>query len=178
MPVRPKSLARADQTDQRWRNQLAELLNVPGRSLRPILIEYLYEEPLTVPQRLYRYELHEDYVVRQRDDFEFGFDLITQIEFITRPPSYRVYVIELSDSSNHVYVGQTWYAADERLRQHLTGLAVFHAAKPFKRGLSGRLRPDLYAHLPTFSTQSQAEELEATWAIRLKQAGYRVEGGR
>ena len=65
-----------------------------------------------------------------------------------------------------------------KLASHLTGYAVFHAAKPFKRrGTTGRLRPDLYSHLPRFKTQAEAEVLESRWAMELRKAGYRVEGG-
>ncbi len=130
-----------------------------------------------MPQRLYRYAVHEDYVERLRDQFEFGYNLITRAQFISGRRTYGVYVIELDGNSNHVYVGQTWYTPEERLQQHLTGLAIFHAARIFKRGVGGALRPDLYAHLPCFFRQSEAEALESSWALHLRQLGFRVEGG-
>ena len=148
------------------------------RTGRGILIDYVYEPPSEiVPQRLYRYDVFEDYVCRHRDDFEFGFDLITAVRMIPAVRSYGVYVIELDGNANHVYVGQTWYAPDERLAQHNTGYAVFHAARPFKRGARGALRPDLYAHLPRVRSQGEAERLEWQTALDLRKAGFRVEGG-
>jgi hypothetical protein len=170
-------LVRTNQDDQTWRKQLHTFIKSASVRHQPLLIEYLYEDPLTVPQRLYRYDVFDDYLTRLRDDFEFGYDLITACSRIAGRRTYGVYVIELDGNSNHVYVGQTWYMPEERLRQHLTGYAVFHAARPFKRGAGGKLRPDLYEHLPRYATQQQAEDKEASWALELRKAGYRVEGG-
>lgn len=145
---------------------------------RAILIDYLFEPPdQIVPQRLYRYDVFDEYLSRHRDDFEFGFDLITTVSLLSGRRTYGVYVIELDNNKNHVYVGQTWYLPEERLAQHNTGFAAFHAARPFKHGARGKLRPDLYAHLARTASQKQAEALEASWAMELKKAGYRVEGG-
>jgi hypothetical protein len=171
-------LLRTTHSDEDWRSQLHDFIAAAQRRRHGILIDYVYEPPnLVVPQRLYRYDLFEDYVSRHRDDFEFGFDLVTAIWLIPPHRTYGVYVVELSDSSNHVYVGQTWYDPEERLAQHNTGLAVFHAARPFKRGLQGRLRPDLYGRLPRFRSQEPAEALEAKTARDLRAKGFRVEGG-
>ncbi|HEY6736780.1 MAG TPA: GIY-YIG nuclease family protein [Candidatus Saccharimonadia bacterium] len=171
-------LIRAAHTDAQWRAALYDFMyQAKGRGVG-ILIDYVYEPPnLVVPQRLYNYALHPDYVARRRDDFEFGFDLITAARTIPPHRTYGVYVVQLNDSSNHLYVGQTWYDPEERLAQHNTGLAVFHAARPFKHGLRGRLRPDLYAHLPRYTSPAPAEALEAKTARDLRAAGYRVEGG-
>jgi len=168
-----------DHTDDAWRAKLSAWLAGAQRAGRPILIDYLFdpEAGIIVPQRLYRYDLFGDYLSRHRDDFEFGFDLITRAEHITGPRTYGVYVIELDHNPNHVYVGQTWYLPEERLAQHNTGFAAFHAARPFKRGARGRLRPDLYAHIPRVRRQDQAEALETRTATWLRRAGFRVEGG-
>ncbi len=171
------ALVRSNQPDDVWRHSVHAFVRSAHTARHAILIEYLYEDPLTVPRRLYRYDVFDDYLVRLRDDFEFGYDLITSCARITRRRTYGVYVIELDGNRNHLYVGQTWYAPEERLRQHLTGYAVFHSARPFKRGATGRLRPDLYEHLPRYVTQPQAEAKEASWAMELKRAGFRVEGG-
>jgi hypothetical protein len=173
------AITRTNQSDAQWCIDLADFIRHAHRSARPILIDYLFdpETDTIVPQRLYRYDVFSDYLSRHRDDFEFGFELITRAEHIIGPRTYGVYVIELDGNANHVYVGQTWYLPEERLAQHNTGFAAFHAARPFKRGARGRLRPDLYAHLPRFRTQRQAEALEARWALELKKQGFRVEGG-
>jgi hypothetical protein len=172
-------LIRTTETDAAWQAALGSFIRSAHRSNRGILIDYVFEPPdHIVPQRLYRYDVFNDYVSRHRDDFEFGFDLITAARVLTGARTYRVYVIEINGDSNHVYVGQTWYEPEERLAQHLTGFAAFHAARPFKqRGTTGRLRPDLYAHLPTSRSQPEAERLEAHWALQLRKAGFRVEGG-
>lgn len=173
-----QDLVRTIETDQQWYAALRGFIKTAQKSRRGILIDYVYEPPsLVVPQRLYRYDVFEDYVSRHRDDFEFGFDLISAIRTIPGARDYGVYVIELDGNSNYVYVGQTWYAPEERLAQHNTGYAVFHAARPFKRGSRGTLRPDLFAHLPRVKSQAQAEALEASTAMKLRKQGFRVEGG-
>lgn len=169
----PAAITRTTQSDSDWIIQLKAFLRG-----KPVLIDYLFEPPdQIVPQRLYRYDIHEDYLSRHRDDFEFGFDLITRAERLLGARTYGVYVIELDRNVNHVYVGQTWYQPEERLAQHNTGYAVFHAARPFKRGSRGTLRRDLFAHLPRYRTQPAAEAMEASLAMQLKKLGFRVEGG-
>lgn len=176
--VGPTDLVRLGQTDEAWHEQIFNFIYLAKGRGQGILIDYVYEPPSrVVPQRLYNYALHRDYVSRRRDDFEFGFDLISAVRLIPAQRTYGVYVVELSDSANHLYVGQTWYDPEERLAQHNTGLAVFHAARPFKRGLRGRLRLDLSAGLPTYRSQAPAEALEARTASILRAAGFRVEGG-
>src|SRR6266550_5182075 len=105
------SVTRAEHTDEQWVSELGRFLRASLRSRRPILLDYLFD-PETgelVPQRLYRYHVYDDYLTRDRDDFEFGFDLITRAEHITKPRSYGVYIIELDGNQNYLYVGQTWY---------------------------------------------------------------------
>ena len=172
-----QQLIRQRETAQQWQDALYKFASAAHRKRQGILINYAYEPGESVPQRLYRYDVFEDYLSRHRDDFEFGFDLILSARHIDNRRTFRVYVIELDGNKNHVYVGQTWYAPEERLAQHLTGLAVFHAARPFKRGAWGDLRPDLYQHLPILKTQAEAEKLEWQWAMELRKAGFRVEGG-
>ncbi|MDF2461060.1 MAG: hypothetical protein K0S68_463 [Candidatus Saccharibacteria bacterium] len=163
---------------KQWEADLYAFMRASQGSRKGVIIDYIYEPGRTVPQRLYRYEVYPDYVMRVRDQFEFGYELVTGARMIEPRRTYGVYVIEINGNSNHVYVGQSWYLPEERLQQHLTGYAVFHAAKPFKRrGTTGRLRPDLYAHLPRYGSQAQAEAMESRWAMELRRAGYRVEGG-
>jgi hypothetical protein len=174
----PASITRTDEKDDKWNADLRDFIKRAHRLKKPILIDYLFDPPHhIVPQRLYRYDVFDDYLSRHRDDFEFGFDLIIRAQHITGPRTYGVYVVELDGNSNHVYVGQTWYRPEERLAQHNTGFAAFHAARPFKAGKRGKLRPDLYAHLARYKSQSAAEAMEARWALELRKAGYRVEGG-
>jgi hypothetical protein len=164
--------------DAQWERDLYAFMQRSVRSRQGVMIDYIYEPGRTVPQRLYRYDVFPDYVVRSRDEFEFGYSLITGARMIEPRRTYGVYVIEINGNPNHVYVGQSWYLPEERLQQHLTGYAVFHAAKPFKRrGTKGRLRPDLYGQLPRVTSQAKAEEMESHWAMKLRQAGFRVEGG-
>jgi hypothetical protein len=174
-----QSVTRSNQSDDVWRTELAAFVRAASRHLRPLLLDYLFDPDTgeLVPQRLYRYHVYDDYLARDRDDFEFGFDLITRAEHIVKPRTYGVYIIELDGNKNHLYIGQTWYEPHERLAQHNTGFAAFHAARPFKRGARGTLRPDLYAHLPRFRSQPQAEALEAQVARELTRQGFRVEGG-
>lgn len=171
---------RTTQTDAAWQDSLYQFFRAAHAARRPVLINYLFDPETShiVPQRLYRYDVFPDYLSRHRDDFEFGFDLITSAEIITGPRTYGLYVIEINDNPNHLYVGQSWYLPEERLAQHLTGFAAFHAARIFKRsGTTGKLRPDIFGHLPRYKTQAQAEAMEAQAARELKHAGFRVEGG-
>jgi hypothetical protein len=171
-------IIRLQETDAEWHAKMRSIAQTALRSKRGLLIDYAFEPNHLVPQRLYRYDVFDDYLSRHRDDFEFGFDLIAAARLIDGRRTYGCYVIEIGGNSNHVYVGQTWYTPEERLQQHLTGYAVFHAAKPFKRGgVSGRLRPDLYGHLPRYPNQSQSEAMESRLAMELRKAGFRVEGG-
>jgi hypothetical protein len=172
------AITRDRQTDSEWEQVLHEFMKSAHTSRIALLIDYLFELPdQIVPQRLYRYDVFDDYLSRHRDDFEFGYDLITRAERITAPRKYGLYVIELDGNPNHVYVGQTWYLPHERLAQHNTGFAAFHAARLFKRGARGTLRPDLYRHAPRVTNQKVAEEMEQELALQLKKLGFRVEGG-
>jgi hypothetical protein len=167
-------ITRITENDIHWNAKVAAYVS----SGRPILIDYIFDPPdQIVPQRLYRYDVFKDYLSRHRDDFEFGFDLIARIQLITGKRSYGVYVVELDDNPNHVYVGQSWYEPEERLAQHDTGFAAFHAARPFKAGARGKLRRDLIRQIPRYKLQNEAEAMEAKVAIQLKKLGFRVEGG-
>jgi GIY-YIG catalytic domain len=171
-------LIRTNETDAVWRSKLHAFVSSAHKVNRGLLIDYVFEPPdHIVPQRLYRYDVFTDYASRHRDDFEFGYDLITGARVLTKNRSYGVYVIELDHNPNHVYVGQTWYEPEERLAQHNTGFAAFHAARPFKHGARGQLRPDLYKHIARFRSQAQAEAMESRCALDLRKAGFRVEGG-
>jgi hypothetical protein len=159
------TILRLAQSDDAWRRELHAFIAAAQKRHQGLLIDYVFDPDTShiVPQRLYRYDLFADYLSRHRDDFEFGFDLITAAETISGRRTFGVYVIELDGNSNHVYVGQTWYLPEERLVQHNTGFAAF--------------RPDLYEHIPRVRTQAEAEALESTTAMQLRKQGFRVEGG-
>lgn len=174
----PASIIRTTNLDAKWIRELHTFLKSASIARRGILIDYVFEPPdQIVPQRLYRYDVFDDYISRHRDDFEFGFDLITAASLIPARRTFGVYVIELDGNSNHVYVGQTWYMPEERLAQHNTGFTAFHSARIFKSGVRGVLRPDLYENLTRVRTQKEAERLESSVAMKLRKLGFRVEGG-
>jgi predicted GIY-YIG superfamily endonuclease len=88
--------------------------------------------------------------------------------------TYGVYVIELEGSPNSLYVGYSYRTAEERLQEHLSG---HNAAGCFKHGARGRLRPDLYEHLPRFASRRSAEQAVRQLAGELSKRGWFVEGG-
>ncbi|HEX3082562.1 MAG TPA: hypothetical protein VHQ86_04880, partial [Candidatus Saccharimonadia bacterium] len=105
------SITRTNEPDEIWHRELGAFIRAAHVARRPVLIDYLFdpEAGVIVPQRLYRYDVFDDYLSRHRDDFEFGFDLITHAEHITGGRTYGVYIVELDGNPNHLYVGQTWY---------------------------------------------------------------------
>ena len=86
---------------------------------------------------------------------------------------FRVYVIELSDTS--LYVGSTAHAIRVRYAQHRAGGRL--ASRACRRLGVKRLRPDLYTHLSAFLTRERVEREETKLARRLQRQGYRVHGG-
>jgi hypothetical protein len=93
----------------------------------------------------------------------------------TKPKyTYRVYVIELGGNPNHVYVGQSYLTAQERLHQHRHGYKSAPSIKKVKRM---KLRPDLYAYLGRFTKRKEAEKMEELLARDLREEGFKVEGG-
>lgn len=91
--------------------------------------------------------------------------------------TYGVYVVELDEDPCHIYIGQTSHSFEHRLNQHNSGLLENFAAKVFRKGARGRLRPDLYKQYSRRVTQKQAEDLERRLADKLRRRGYKVEGG-
>ena len=89
--------------------------------------------------------------------------------------SYGVYVIQIGDHPKRVYVGYSYHSPEYRLSQHL---AKGHlAAKVFKQGATGKLRPELYEHLPRFHSRPRAEQAERELAAQLRTKGYSVDEG-
>src|SRR4051794_6930892 len=83
--------------------------------------------------------------------------------------SYGVYVIEIDGHPKQVYVGHSAHSPEARLAQHLARGRL--AAKVFKRGATGKLRPDLYQHIKRFSSRPAAEQAERALASELRAAG-------
>jgi hypothetical protein len=96
------------------------------------------------------------------------------MEKAARKYTYGVYVIELNGDPNHVYVGQSYLTAEERLHQHRHG---YKSAPSIKKIRRMKLRPDLYDYLERFTSRKEAETMEAILARDLREEGFRVEGG-
>lgn len=91
---------------------------------------------------------------------------------------YSIYVIELEREAGPrglqlppLYVGQTAHSPDHRFGQHKEGGRLANT-KVARFGV--RLRPDLFAHIPKYTSRADAELAEAETARRLEMAGYRV----
>lgn len=87
---------------------------------------------------------------------------------------YSLYVIELNNEPMEVYVGQTWHNPEYRLKQHNSGQAKNYAARVFRKGARGKLRPDLYREYPVYPTRKAALEAEIMLADKLFEKGYHV----
>ena len=100
------------------------------------------------------------------------------------PNQRHVYVIELRREALEddrlvsrvprlppLYVGQTGIDSEVRFRQHL---AHYKSGKGVVRKHGRRLRPELYAGLPTYSSSLESERAEKAWAKRLCKAGHAV----
>jgi len=87
---------------------------------------------------------------------------------------YQVYVIELNNDPRTVYVGQTKYSPDERLRQHRLG---YNSASIVRKAEKVKLRPDLFAHIEEVYTKPDSLHLESEVAEYLRWKGYKVYGG-
>lgn len=99
--------------------------------------------------------------------------------------AYRTYVINLHNpnladvGAGHVYVGQTSKTPEQRLEEHLTGAVNSKGVRLASRVVE-RFGVDLNYDLMTkkiYLTQNQAKKAERRLAERLREQGYRVEGG-
>ena len=99
---------------------------------------------------------------------------------------YTVYVINLSDEvgprknqERWVYVGQSMYTPEERLKQHLAGIR----SSRWVENYGGELNYDLFRDIPLFRDVPQvrfrqdAEMLERRLAKDLQRRGFNVKGG-
>ncbi len=98
---------------------------------------------------------------------------------------WSLYVVQLDESAvedpgrGWVYVGETSLTPYERLRKHLDS-ARNDKGPVFSRVVHRNgvaLREDLMENLPTYYAAQDAKVAEAQLAERLREAGYRVEGG-
>lgn len=90
-------------------------------------------------------------------------------------PVFHTYVIELTTIPGAVYVGETSKTPEERLAQHHEAGRL--AARVFRRGARGRLRPDLCGRRASFATREAAKRAERRLAERLERRGWRVYWG-
>ena len=99
--------------------------------------------------------------------------------------AYRVYVIELDPTGiddiglGYVYVGETTQPVEDRFEQHRLGEVSWSKARGSRhaRGRAIRLRPDL-TDVTIYRSRTASKAAERRLADRLREAGYRVEGGR
>ncbi len=96
-----------------------------------------------------------------------------------------LYVVQLDESAvespgrGWIYVGETSLIPHERFRKHLDG-ARNDRGPVFSRVVRRNgvvLREDLMEDLPTYYAAKDAKAAEAQLAGRLREDGYRVEGG-
>lgn len=88
--------------------------------------------------------------------------------------TYGLYVLEIDSDPYYVYVGQSYLSPEERLEQHKNGV---HSARSLRGAVRLVLRPDLYEGLPRYQSRDEALKAERDYATKLKNYGYRVEGG-
>jgi predicted GIY-YIG superfamily endonuclease len=98
---------------------------------------------------------------------------------LTLRRTYGVYVVEIDDDPDYVYVGYSAHTPEHRLEQHQTGeFEIHHAAQVFRSGSRAtKLRPDLYRHLNRFELREEAIEEEVKLAAQLRKQGYVVVQG-
>jgi len=89
------------------------------------------------------------------------------------PRTYGVYVIKLKSVRRSVYVGQSYLSPEERFENHLAGYRASRIVTKY----GGKLRPDLYGHLPRYHSREQAEQAERELAQNLRARGWTVYGG-
>lgn len=87
--------------------------------------------------------------------------------------TWGVYVIQLDDDRNWVYVGQSYHSPEVRFQQHKNGIRASRIVRRHGR----RLRPDLHGRRPRYSSREEALRAEAALAAELRRRGFRVEGG-
>lgn len=87
---------------------------------------------------------------------------------------WRVYVIELDNNPNKVYVGQSVYEPEKRLEQHKAG---HNSALKVYKAKSRKLRPDIYGKIEKIYDNEEAKAKEAQLAKELKVKGFEVHGG-
>lgn len=87
---------------------------------------------------------------------------------------WQVYVIELDNNPNKVYVGQSIYEPKKRLEQHKAG---HNSALKVYKAKNHKLRPDIYSKIEKIYSIEDARCKEAYLAENLRNKGYTVFGG-
>lgn len=158
-----------------WTKRLADFVNQAHLNKVPIEFYYLDKRNQLVPQRFYRFELDEGMLIGGKKMGEYKLSQIVTCRQMTEGLDYGVYVIELNGQPNHVYVGESSYSPRQRMARHLAKLS--DSAQVFKRGATGKLRPDLFKGYPRYSSQVSSKLAEAKLAAQLRKQGFKVEGG-
>jgi len=97
---------------------------------------------------------------------------------------FRAYVIDLDASGlddpgrGYVYVGEASQSVDDRFEQHRLGEVSWSKARGSRhfRGRAVRLRPDL-TDITIYRSRTASKAAASRLADRLRESGYRVEGG-
>lgn len=158
-----------------WVRRLADFVNRAHLDHAAIEFYYLDKRNVLVPQRFYRFELDEGVIIGGKKMGTYKLLQIYTCRQIIEHLTYGVYVIELNGDPKHVYVGESSYAPRQRMARHLAKLS--DSAKVFKRGATGKLRPDLFKNYPRYSSQISSKLAEAKLAAELRRQGFKVEGG-
>ncbi|MEA3510615.1 MAG: hypothetical protein U9R51_04185 [Actinomycetota bacterium] len=97
---------------------------------------------------------------------------------------WSLYVVQLDESRRDdvgkgwIYVGETSIDPDARLHQHLSGaVGRVRLYSPVVKRNGQSLRRDLMQGLPHLYSSTDSKRAEAELAERLRDEGYRVEGG-
>jgi hypothetical protein len=145
---------------------------------------FLYRHP-AIPTSILRPDLYEHLPIYENNNQAMAAckKLITELEkkgfdVIAGTPlyadKYSVYVLKLDNNDKFVYVGQSLYTPDIRLKQHRY---LYHCAQKMKNIKTMELFPAIYEQLPKFDTEQESKLVEVNLAKSLAQNGYRVIGG-
>ena len=88
-------------------------------------------------------------------------------------PYWQTYVIEIEGNPSHVYVGETNYEREKRLQQHIYH---FNSARELKKYDVLSLA-EILCDGQKYRSKQASLAAEAALAEKLKQQGYKVEGG-
>ncbi len=87
---------------------------------------------------------------------------------------WRVYVLKIDNNPKKIYVGQSKYPPEIRLKQHQCG---YFSATTLKPSMKLELFPSIYEQLPEFDSEFKSKEAEHNMSESFKKLGYTVFGG-